>query len=61
MPPSDVRITDPFILRQVESERRKRGDATGSKTACRLISERLAQLEITRHGRPEKQPETAAA
>lgn len=43
--PSDLRITDPHLISLVESEREKRGDSTATKTAGRLIVERLAQLE----------------
>jgi hypothetical protein len=44
--PSDIRITDPYVRQQVESERIRAGESTATKTAARLIVERLAQREL---------------
>lgn len=54
--PKDIRITDPYVRELVEAERRRRKDSTATKTAARLIVERLAQLELI-----EQKPETSAA
>ena len=42
---AEIRITDKYLRDRVELERRKRGDSTATKTAGRLILERLTQLE----------------
>lgn len=44
--PADIRITDPYVRQQVESERVRAGESTPTKTAARLIIERLAQREL---------------
>jgi hypothetical protein len=44
---TDIRITDPHILKLVDAERAKRGHKTPTRTACQLISERAAQLEFS--------------
>lgn len=41
----DIRITDPYTKARLEEVRRIRGDATITKTATRLVLERVAQLE----------------
>lgn len=51
MPATEIRITDPYIIGQVEAERDSRGDSTSTKTAARLITERLTQLELDRRPR----------
>jgi hypothetical protein len=51
---------EPWLRRQLEAERARRNDNSLAKTAKSLISERLQQLEDTRHRRPvERQPTTA--
>jgi hypothetical protein len=45
---SDIRITDPYLVRQISAEQEKQGDATATKTAGRLILERLRELELER-------------
>lgn len=59
--PSDARITDPYLLQQLEDEREARGDSTVTKTAGRLITERLAQLELNRRSdsADNRRPETS--
>jgi hypothetical protein len=60
--PNDLRITDPYIRQQVEAERVRRGDSTATKTAARLISERLAQLEVLQRdpqGTSQREPSAA--
>jgi hypothetical protein len=42
----DIRITDPYVRRRVEAARRRAGESTSTKTAARLILERLAQVEM---------------
>ncbi len=44
--PSDIRITDPHIIKVVEAERARRGHGTATRTAGQMISERAAQLEV---------------
>lgn len=48
MPVAAIRIIDNDLIRQVEAEREKRNDSTITKTAQKLLSERLAQLEVRR-------------
>ncbi len=43
--PKDLRITDPYVRELVEAERARAGESTATKTAARLILERLAQRE----------------
>jgi hypothetical protein len=42
----DIRITDPYLKQLIERVRRKSGESTPTRTASRLIVERLAQLEL---------------
>ncbi len=42
----DIRITDPYLKQLIERVRRKSGESTPTRTASRLIIERLAQLEL---------------
>lgn len=41
-----IRIADPHLLKAIEAEQKKTGEGTPTKTAQRLITERLAQLEL---------------
>lgn len=43
----DVRITDPVLLRRIEAHRVAAGDRSSTKTAARLLIERMTQLEGT--------------
>jgi hypothetical protein len=57
-------INDTHLRQQVEREQSKRGDATLAKTAARLISERLAQLELIEREdrlRDQQRPTATAA
>lgn len=45
---SEVRITDPYTISLVAEEAALRGDRTLTRTAGRLIQERVSQLEISR-------------
>lgn len=42
---TEIRITDPYILRAVAEEQSRTDEKSATKTACRLISERLAIRE----------------
>jgi len=57
--PANLKITDTFLIKRVEAERRKRGDKTPTKTARSLISERLQEIE--RRHEDKSEPVTAAA
>lgn len=46
-----VRITDPYVVKMIAAEQSRRGDHTATKTAARLITERIAQLEQVRSAR----------
>lgn len=46
--PVEIRITDSFTIRKVIEEQNLQGESTMSKTAGRLIIERLRELEIDR-------------
>jgi hypothetical protein len=49
----EVRITDQFTIRRISEEQERSGEATATKTAARLINERLAILENERARKPE--------
>ncbi len=42
-----VRITDPYVLGKIEEIRKATGERTGSRTAARMILERVGQVELT--------------
>lgn len=54
-----IRITDPYVIKQVVAEQERTGEATATKTAMRLINERLAQLELQNQRRALAQPASA--
>jgi hypothetical protein len=41
-----IRITDAFLIQRITEEQQRTGEGTAVKTASRLISERLAQMEF---------------
>ena len=43
--PKEIRITDPVIRRRVDEQRMRDGESTSTRTATRLLAERLTQLE----------------
>lgn len=43
--PKEIRITDPVIRRRVDAQRIRDGESTSTRTATRLLAERLTQLE----------------
>lgn len=46
MPVTAIRISDPRLIKAIEAEQQKSDEGTPTKTAQRLITERLAQLEL---------------
>lgn len=40
-----IRITEAFILKRISEEQERTGESTATKTATRLLNERLAQME----------------
>ena len=50
---TQIRITDPDVIRLVEQEKHRRGDAKTTKTAANLIRERIVVLEQIRLGSSE--------
>lgn len=57
---SEVRFSDPYICRLVEEEQARRGDATPTKTAGRMISEYAALLRLGAAQRPEHDVEPSS-
>lgn len=41
----DVRITDPYLLQQIEKHRIAAGDKSSTKTAARLLIQRMTEIE----------------
>lgn len=50
----DARITDPYVKRRLDAVRRQSGESTITKTAARLVLERIAQLEVQGEVQPER-------
>jgi hypothetical protein len=55
-----IRITDPHIIRLVKAEQLKAGEGTATRTAGRLIAERLAIREASVREDQRTQAPTAA-
>ncbi len=51
---ASIQIKDSFLVDRVERERRKVGESTIVRTATRLLTERLSQLEYERRIVPVK-------
>ena len=49
--PANLVITDQDLIRQVEAEQRRRGDGTPTRTAVKMLIERLTQISLGA-GRP---------
>lgn len=61
---TEVRISDPHVISLIEAEQERTGEATATKTAGRLIAERIALKEMTEATKMASQAErplTAAA
>jgi hypothetical protein len=55
---TEIRITDPYVIRLVEAEQKKTGEKTATKTAGRLLIERFAAL---REKKQQQQVQSATA
>jgi hypothetical protein len=58
---TNIRIVDRFLLAQIEAEQQRREDSTPTKTAQKLISERLAQIEMLNGQKPRRERRTVNA
>lgn len=52
----DIRITDPYIKSLIAAEQERRGDATATLTAGRMIIERDLQLQSLRGNSDARRP-----
>ncbi len=56
--PATIPITDDDLIRQVCEEQEVRGDASPTRTAGKLLLERLAELRVERRTRATQPAET---
>lgn len=51
MPMSEIRISrDPYLQGRIEAERQRRGDPHLTHTVKALLLERMAEIDMQRHG-----------